>query len=93
MTRIDHAASAQAFLRSADGQTPDGATAYATCAQAEAVLALVEQQQIASLIEMAQSPLFNAFDGSNPALDALMEKTCGVAPDIAAALGIGDGDE
>jgi hypothetical protein len=72
------------------GDTLTEAYAYA---QIHATLALVEQQQIANLVEMAQSPLFHAFDGSNPALDALMEKTGGVAPDIAAALGIEGSDE
>lgn len=81
--RIDHAAE----VMSSTGPEDE------LYALRHAVLALVEQQQIANPVAMAQSPLFNAVDGSNPALDALMEKTGGIAPDIAAALGIGGSDE
>jgi hypothetical protein len=85
---IDHAAEAREWIAAAT-KVP-GAIGGAVLAVAEATLALVEQQRIRNLVEMAQSPLFHAYDGSNPALDTLMEKSGGVAPDIARALRIGD---
>jgi hypothetical protein len=96
MTRIDHAANAQAFLRSADGQAPDVATAYAACAQAEAVLALVEQQRIANLIALGLLQIASGLNGSyapvgdGGSFRALYPQgeSSPLAPDIAAALGI-----
>lgn len=86
--RIDHEARALEWIRAVDGQKARTTQACAQLAVASATLALVEQQRIANLVEMAQSPLFNAYGGSNPALDLLMEKSGSIRPEAAAALGI-----
>lgn len=77
MTRIDHVAKANSLLRSvaSEPMTSAEATVSMMAAQIHATLALVEQQRIANLIALANSP--------SPVLN-----THEFRPDIAAALGI-----
>ena len=95
--RIDHAAEAREWIDAA-ARHP-GATSTAILAQAEATLALVEQQRIANLIALSESGR-TTVNGARAALSALYVGAVedGTAhmqlrPDIAAALGIGDDDE
>ena len=91
--RIDHAAEAREWIDAA-ARHP-GATSTAILAQAEATLALVEQQRIANLIALGQ---FRVGPNELPPFRHLVMRPVNeydVEPttDIAAALGIGDGDE
>lgn len=91
MSRIDHAAVAHEIL----AHTPtNGGVTYSDWmveAQAHATLALVEQQRIANLIALMDSPRAGV-RAARSALDAICpgepssERT--LAPDVAAALGI-----
>lgn len=51
--RIDHAADASSNLAKVSGREPDMALVFALAAQAQATLALVEQQRIANLVALA----------------------------------------
>ena len=108
MTRIDHAAEARTHIEwTHDWQEEEGSTdaaciATPLIAQAEATLALVEQQQIANLIALGQLQVASGMDGTycpvgdGGAFRALYPQgeNSPLAPDIAAALGIGgDSDE
>ena len=91
--RIDHAAEAREWIDAA-ARHP-GAISTAILAQAEATLALVEQQRIANLIALGQ---FRVGPGELPPFRHLVMRPANaydVEPtaDIAAALGIGDDDE
>ena len=95
--RIDHAAEAREWIDAA-ARHP-GAISTAILAQAEAMLALVEQQRIANLIALSESGR-TTVNGARAALSALYVGAVedGTAhmqlrPDIEAALGIGDDDE
>lgn len=89
MSRIDHAAKAQKRIQwinewqEREGDTAETHLADAMVAQAEATLALVEQQRIASLVALAVEDL--TFLG-RAAREALGYSA--FHPDIAAALGI-----
>ena len=84
--RIDHAAMAREYIAAAFGEvTADPASVVALLAQAEATLALVEQQRIANLIALAPDNL--ALLG-RLARAELQSKTGDIRPHIAAALGI-----
>ena len=91
--RIDHAAEAREWIDAA-ARHP-GATSTAILAQAEATLALVDQQRIANLIALGQ---FRVGPDELPPFRHLVMRLANaydVEPttDIAAALGIGDDDE
>lgn len=95
--QIDHAAEAREWIDAA-ARHP-GAISTAILAQAEATLALVEQQRIANLIALSESGR-TTVNGARAALSALYVGAVedGTAhmqlrPDIAAALVIGDDDE
>ena len=101
--RIDHAAEARKHIdwaheqQSVDGCWEDSVRDYALIAQAEATLALVEQQRIANLIALAKET-FAAHEASEALgtfATAKHGEQIGLRPDIAAALGIetGAGDE
>lgn len=94
--RIDHAAEASRLLASSG---PYGAPLLeaSTAAQAHATLALVEQQRIANLIALSQAEDGNGWT-SEQAIAAVFREHwddereqghCTIAPNIAAALGIG----
>ena len=90
--RIDHAAEAREWLVAA-ARHP-GAV-FAALAQAEATLALVEQQRIANLIALGE---FRVGPNEPPPFRHLVMRAMNaydVEPttDIATALGIGDDDE
>lgn len=107
MTRIDHAAEARTHIEwTHDWQEVEGSTdaaniATSLIAQAEATLALVEQQRIASLIALGQLQIASGMDGTHTpvgdggAFRALYPQgeNTPLAPDIAAALGIRGSDE
>ena len=89
--RIDHAAEAREWIDAA-ARHP-GATSTAILAQAEATLALVEQQRIANLIALAGAS--DSIRARQQAEEVLYQPTpvqAGIdlplTPDIAAALGI-----
>ena len=97
--RIDHAAEAREWIDAA-ARHP-GAISTAILAQAEAMLALVEQQRIANLIALGQLQILSGMDGKGVIVgDGAPfrrlypdgERTP-LAQDIAAALKIGDDDE
>ena len=104
--RIDHAAEAREWIRDApmEYQQNNGQRAQlcAALAQAEATLALVEQQRIQNLIALSQAGDGNGWQVAEP-LDALFayrspdpEDGFGglhVRPEIAAALGINPKEE
>ena len=80
--RIDHAAVARKYITAALGAvTADPAGIVALLAQAEATLALVEQQRIANLIALGLAREGNGWRTAGP-------EWMRVRPDIAAALGI-----
>ena len=87
---IDHAAEAREWIDAA-ARHP-GATSTAILAQAEATLALVEQQRIANLIALrkAWTPVEQACSDD---LARFYNVGNVIDEDIAAALGIGDDDE
>ena len=91
--RIDHAAEAREWIDAAAGHP--GAISTAILAQAEATLALVEQQRIANLIALAAMDPEGLGQSAYSALAAMSpdRRRTVLAPDIAAALGIGDDDE
>ena len=97
--RIDHAAEAREWIDAA-ARHP-GAISTAILAQAEATLALVEQQRIANLIALADANHMSenydhTVEASREAAHALIsfaqrdpdDEFPGIHPDIAAALGI-----
>ena len=88
--RIDHAAEAREWIDAAAGHP--GAVSTAILAQAEATLALVEQQRIANLIALrkAWTPVEQACSDD---LARFYNVGNVIDEDIAAALGIGDDDE
>ena len=91
--RIDHAAEAREWIDAA-ARHP-GAISTAILAQAEATLALVEQQRISNLIALGQ---FRVGPDELPPFRHLVMRAANaydVEPttDIATALGIGDDDE
>ena len=91
--RIDHAAEAREWIDAA-ARHP-GAVSTAIPAQAEATLALVEQQRIANLIALGE---FRAGPNEMPPFRHLVMRPVNaydVEPttDVARALGIGDDDE
>ena len=91
--RIDHAAEAREWIDAA-ARHP-GATSTAILAQAEATLALVEQQRIASLVALVAADPDGLGRSAYSALAVMSsdrQRTI-LDPDIAAALGIGDDDE
>ena len=92
--RIDHAKEAREWIEAV--MSYPKATSFAIFAQAEATLALVEQQRVANLIALMESPR-TATSVARVAERALMVgepvTNRALRPDIAAALGIGDGDE
>lgn len=98
--RIDHAAEAQRCIEwSRDWQLEEGCTettgiTYAILAQAEATLALVEQQRIANLIALAESGR-TTVNGARAALSGLYDgavedgsANMHIRADVAVALGI-----
>ena len=91
--RIDHAAEAREWIDAA-ARHP-GATSTAILAQAEATLALVEQQRIANLIALAAMDPDCLGQSAYIALAAMSpdRRRTVLASDIAATLGIGDNDE
>ena len=91
--RIDHAAEAREWIDAA-ARHP-GATSTAILAQAEATLALVEQQRIANLIALVAADPDGLGQSAYSALAAMSpdRRRTILDPDIAAALGIGDDDE
>ena len=91
--RIDHAAEAREWIDAA-ARHP-GAVSTAILAQAEATLALVDQQRIANLIALAAMDPDGLGQSAYSALAAMSpdRRRTILAPDIAAALGIGDDDE
>ena len=91
--RIDHAAEAREWIDAA-ARHP-GAISTAILAQAEAMLALVEQQRIANLIALVAADPDGLGRSAYSALAVMSsdrQRTI-LDPDIAAALGIGDHDE
>lgn len=97
--RIDYAAHANRNLGSVVGQNPDVALVYAVAAQAQATLALVEQQRLANLIALAESchPLLREQVADDAAATLTVarehdEEGMGgwheLSADVAAALGI-----
>ena len=91
--RIDHAAEAREWIDAA-ARHP-GAISTAILAQAEATLALVEQQRIANLIALVAADPDGLGRSAYSALAVMSsdrQRTI-LDPDIAAALGIGDDDE
>ena len=94
--RIDHAAEARKHIdwaheqQSVEGCWEDSVRDYALIAQAEATLALVEQQRIANLIALTKETF--AAHEANEALGAFASakfgEQIGLRPDVAAALGI-----
>lgn len=91
--RIDHAAVARKYIAAAFGEaTADPAGVVALLAQAEATLALVEQQRIANLIALGYGHTSPSGDVVGEARRALVERTGAdrhqLRPDVAAALGI-----
>lgn len=101
--RIDHAAEARIHIdwahehQEREGITERTVTDTALLAQAEATLALVEQQRIANLIALSQALDGNGWQAAEP-LDAIFayrnaephDEFAGLhlRPEIAAALGI-----
>ena len=90
--RIDHAAEAREWIDAAAGHP--GAVSTAILAQAEATLALVEQQRIANLIALSQvqDGLGTSAYSALAVMSPDRRRTI-LDPNIAAALGIGDDDE
>ena len=91
--RIDHAAEAREWIDAATRHP--GAISTAILAQAEATLALVEQQRIANLIALVAADPDGLGRSAYSALAVMSsdrQRTI-LDPDIAAALGIGDDDE
>lgn len=91
--RIDHAAVARKYIASALGAvTADPAVIVALLAQAEATLALVEQQRIANLIALGYGHTSPSGDVVGEARRALVERTGAdrhqLRSEVAAALGI-----
>ena len=100
--RINHAETATNLLTQAVDAFDEGRNEYAAltiqAAQAQAVLAMVEQQRIANLIALSESGRATV-NGARAALETLYsgkesEGTANMrlSPDIAAALGIGGSD-
>jgi len=97
--RIDHEAEAREWIDAA-ARHP-GAVSTAILAQAEATLALVEQQRIANAIALGRLQIASGLDGistvvgDGSAFRALYPEgpNTPLAPDIARALRIGDGNE
>ena len=90
---IDHAAVARKYIADALGAvTADPAVIVALLAQAEATLALVEQQRIANLIALGYGHNSPSGDVVGEARRALVERTGAdrhqLRGDVAAALGI-----
>lgn len=91
--RIDHAAEARKYIAAALGvATADPAGVVALLAQAEATLALVEQQRIANLIALGYGHTSPRGDVVGEARRALVERRSAdhhqLRPDVAGALGI-----
>ena len=101
--RIDHAAEARKHIdwaheeQSVEGSWEHSVRDFALIAQAEATLALVEQQQIANLIALSRETFaaHEACEALGTFATAKHGDQIGLRPDIAAALGIetGAGDE
>ena len=97
--RIDDAKEAREWIDAATRHP--GAVSTAILAQAEATLALVEQQRIANLIALGQLQILSGMNGEGVIVgDGAPFRRLypdgehtPLAQDIAAALGIGDGDE
>lgn len=96
--RIDHAAVAREYIAWAhdvqenEGTTDRSVTDLALLAQAEATLALVEQQRIANLIALGYGHTSPSGDVVGDARRALVERRSAdhhqLRPDVAGALGI-----
>ncbi len=95
--RPDHVAVAQAYISWArevqhEGITERSVTGLALIAQAEATLALVEQQRIANLIALGYGHTSPSGDVVGEARRALVERRSAdrhqLRPDVAGALGI-----
>ena len=99
--RIDHAAEARKHIdwaheeQSVEGSWEYSVRDYALIAQAEATLALVEQQQIANLIALANGDTHLSTTAYLQLAVELGISPAEFRPDISAALGIetGAGDE
>ena len=99
--RIDHAAEARKRIvwgeewMEREGDTDVTNTVAALHAQVHATLALAEQQRIANLIALAAMDPDGLGQSAYSALAAMSpdRRRTVLAPDIAAALGIGDDDE
>ena len=99
--RIDHAAEARQHIdwthdwQGLEGDTPETNLAYALIAQAEATLALVEQQRVANLIALANGDTHLSTTAYLQLAVELGISPAEFRPDISAALGIetGAGDE
>ena len=96
--RIDHAAEAREWIDAAAGCP--GAVSTEILAQAEATLALVEQQRIANLIALGHLQIASGLNGigdvvgDGSAFRSLYPEgpNTPLAPAIAAALGIKEGE-
>ena len=102
--RIDHVARAERLIEAARGRTVSrdaGAVVESLLAQAEATLALVEQQRIANLVALADTlrevPANQIVVDARGVLFVYREHEMGgwveLHPDIAAALGIERNDQ
>ena len=94
--RIDHAAEARQHIdwaheeQSVEGSWEYSVRDYALIAQAEATLALVEQQRIANLVALTKNTFaaHEAREALSTFATAKFGEQIGLRPDIAAALGI-----
>lgn len=96
--RIDHAAEARDWLDRMPTDDAAWASACAQASQAEATLALVEQQRIANLVALSnvkltmpgggEATFIYAFDVDWVEIDDVSTPSFTLRPDIAAALGI-----
>ena len=101
--RIDHAAEARKHIdwaheqQSVEGCWEGSARDYALIAQAQATLALVEQQRLANVIALSRESFaaHEACEALGTFATAKHGEQIGLRPDIAAALGIeaGAGDD
>jgi hypothetical protein len=93
--RIDHRKRAEGLIASIYGkrESPVVIQSLAVVAQAEATLALVEQQRIANIFTL-QSGAVNA---CQPVVDMVFDRNAAgdplLKPEIAEALGVGKGEE
>lgn len=94
--RIDHAAEARKYAEKAlhpSTGSPEVGLVYAQLSNAEATMALAEQQRISNLIALANGETYLARIAYGELAGGFGPEGAGVLPEIAAALGINNDKE